>query len=49
MVAVDFNEGRPVYDYIRKAIEGKDIGILGNNLVGVLRCFYGFAIERSWG
>ena len=29
IVAVDFNEGRPVYEIIQKALENKEIGILG--------------------
>ena len=29
VVAVDFNEGRPVYEKIKKELEDKEIGILG--------------------
>ncbi|KAI0227077.1 Hydroxysteroid dehydrogenase-like protein 1 [Lamellibrachia satsuma] len=34
-IPVDFNEGRPVFEKIQKEIEGKEIGILVNN-VGVM-------------
>ena len=31
VIAVDFNEGRSVYEKIRNGIEGKDIAILGKS------------------
>lgn len=30
VVQIDFGHGRPIYDKIKAAIAGKEIGILGN-------------------
>lgn len=47
IVRADFTDGRPIYDNIRKHLEGKEIGILVNNVgvVGSVPCLFKDAPE----
>ncbi|KAK8726951.1 hypothetical protein OTU49_010158, partial [Cherax quadricarinatus] len=47
IVRADFTDGRPIYDNIRKHLEGKEVGILVNNVgvVGSIPCLFKDAPE----